>query len=276
MTRVDPSRLLQRLAPSWFLLLLLLLISARGLLPALLLDRDPNVVFCNTPVGDDPNEGLTSQPSVMRFNTDGFLQSTVELLAWFRTSPRGPPKEFSQEMGIQFACLLLFCSLRTLPTPKPIDTGSSPRDSLSGERVTSLSLLGESEEAMGIEIDNWVLSDCLSTSDQETDGRSDWFLGQSLMNWRRECWDSVSRSVRFWEGSKFLQLINGELFVEGWRKESEVTNPNSLEESSYEICCFRVKYWFSFDSKERSGVFCSLSPPFSFTNILQEKKGTVI
>ncbi|KAG5048230.1 hypothetical protein GLYMA_04G047700v4 [Glycine max] len=33
-----------------------------GLLSALLFLKDPNVVFCKTPVVEDPNEGLLSHP----------------------------------------------------------------------------------------------------------------------------------------------------------------------------------------------------------------------
>lgn len=114
LTRVEPSRSLQRLAPS-----LVFLFPALGLLPALLLESEPNEVFCKTPVGDDPSRGLPSQPSVMRLRADEFLQSPPLLLVLCRTSPRGPPMEVSQEMGIQLVCLW-FGSLRTLPTPKPI------------------------------------------------------------------------------------------------------------------------------------------------------------
>lgn len=52
-----------------------------------------------------------------------------------------------------------------------------------GEEVEDM----KSEEAMGIEIESWVLSDCKSISGQEMAVRSDWFLGQSSIKWRREC-----------------------------------------------------------------------------------------
>ena len=86
--------------------------------------------------------------------------------------------EVSQEIGIQFVCLW-FGSLLTLLTPKPILIGSNSRESLSGERVSFSLELGEevdemkSEEATGIEMDSWVLSDCMSSSGQETAERSD-------------------------------------------------------------------------------------------------------
>ena len=128
---------------------------------------DPNAVLCKTPVGDDPNEGLLfSQPSVIKLSTEDFLHSGALMLVWCKTSPRGPPSEGSQVTGIHSGCLVL-CSMRLL-TSNPIGNESSSRDSLSGERV-SLSLLVEEvdgmkseEAALGIDIDNWVLSDCIS------------------------------------------------------------------------------------------------------------------
>nr|POE85650.1 hypothetical protein CFP56_55124 [Quercus suber] len=74
-----------------------------------------------------------------------------------------------QEIGIQFVCPW-FGSLVTLITPKPILTGSNSCKSPSGKRVSFSLELGEevdemkSEEAMGIEMDSWVLSDCMSSS----------------------------------------------------------------------------------------------------------------
>lgn len=148
--------------------------------------------------------------------------------------------EFSQEIGIQFACLW-FGSLMTLLTPKPILIGSNSRESLSGERVTFSLELGEeldemkSEVVMGIEMDSWVLSDCMSSSGQETVERSDWILGQSSMKWRRDCCDWVPLSLSSCEE----QCTKLELLCEGLRRESEVTSPNSvLVDSSYGICCF--------------------------------------
>ena len=55
------------------LALSLLLLSALGLLPALLLESDPNAVFCNTPLGDEPRGGLLSHPSFMRLRAEVFL-----------------------------------------------------------------------------------------------------------------------------------------------------------------------------------------------------------
>lgn len=230
----EPRRSLQRLAPSSALLF-----SARGLLPALLFESDPNAVFCRTPVGDDPIGGLVSQPSVMRFSTDDveeedLLQSAelaLLLLVWWRTSPSGPPKEVSQLMGIQFACLWwcwwwlvlgVLCS----------------QDSLSGERLVSLLNSEEAWAMSGMEIESWVRSRCAS------------------MSCPSECWVSC-------------------VFCEvGLRKESDVTRPNSvLDASSYGMWCFRVmNNELSFDRKERPpSVLWILSPAVSFTNILQKE-----
>lgn len=95
--------------PSWILWL-----SALGLLPALLLESDPNPLFilCKTPVGDEgASRGL--------------------LLELCKTSPRGPPTELPQEMGIQFTSLWLNWFI-PLPTRKTISESIS-RDSLRGE-----------------------------------------------------------------------------------------------------------------------------------------------
>lgn len=181
MISVDPRRLL----------------SVLGLLPALLFEKQPKVVFCRTPVGDNVICWLLSQLSVIRFRAGGLL-----FVLWFKTSPNGPPIDVSQETGIQFTCCDL--SLKTfvlvvLPTPNPI---------LRGEKLT-LSLIGDefddmkSVEAIGMEIESCVLSDC----------------GQSSMNWRREFWDF---------SPPLLVLCNG------LSKESEQTSPNS--ESGF---CFR-------------------------------------
>lgn len=270
------GNILQRLAPSC-----VFLFSALGLLPALLFDTDPNAVLCKTPVGDDPKEGLLlSHPPLIRLSTEDFLHSAALILVWCKTSPRGPPSEGSQVIGIQFACSVC-CSILLL-IPKPIGTESSSWDILRGERVSFSLLVQEvdgmkaEEAALGIEIDNRVLSDCiLSCSGQETTaGRSAGFLGQSSMKWRRGCWESVSRTVRFCEEPpKFPQLITEfeDLFCEGLRRASEVTSPNSdLEDSSYPSCCFWIKNAFSLDNMERSGVCCILSPALSlFMNILQ-------
>lgn len=71
--------------------------------------------------------------------------------------------DVSQEIGIQFACFW-FGSLRIVSL-----RGESVSFSLVVEEVDEM----KSEEAMGIEIDNWVLSDCESSSGQEMVGRSD-------------------------------------------------------------------------------------------------------
>lgn len=115
-TRFEPRRSLHKLPVlSWALWL-----SARGLLPVLL-DTEPKVVFCRTPVGDDSNLGLESQPSVKRFRDDDeqFLHRSFGVLeVLVKTSPNGPAMEVSQEMGIQLACRWL-TSFRT-PTPRPM------------------------------------------------------------------------------------------------------------------------------------------------------------
>lgn len=127
----------------------------------MLLDKDPKPVFCRTPVGDEPIRGLESQPSVKRFRDDD-KQFSLEsfaalLLVLLRTSPKGPPMEDSQEIGIQLACLWLASS--KTPTLKPIGTGSYSQDNLSGETV-SFSWLGDededekSEETIGIEMES--------------------------------------------------------------------------------------------------------------------------
>lgn len=50
----------------------------------------------------------------------------------------------------------------------------------------------KSEAVIGIEIESWV--------GHEMDERSVGFLGQSSMNWRTECWDSVKESEGLCEG----------------------------------------------------------------------------
>lgn len=139
-----------------------------------------------------------------------------------------------------------------------------------GEEVEDM----KSEEAMGIEIESWVLSDCKSISGQEMAVRSDWFLGQSSIKWRRECCESGSWLLRSWEEPKFLQFMKEELLL---RRELEGTRPNpAREDSSYGICCFGKENWFSLDfwsmvedKMDRPCVSCILSPTFSlFKNIL--------
>nr|GMD94660.1 hypothetical protein Iba_chr15aCG4670 [Ipomoea batatas] len=141
--RVAPRISLLGLAPLVFLLL-----SALGLLPALL-----------TPVGDEAGLGLPFpfHPSVIRLRAEGFLHSPVMLLVPCKTSPRGPPMEDSHGIGIQFPCLW-FCSLMTAPTPNLIWVASISRDSFSGQ-VLSFSFAGDiedvnSEVAIGIDIES--------------------------------------------------------------------------------------------------------------------------
>ena len=205
--RIHPKRSLHWLPPptppSWVFLLL----SVLGLLPVLLFEKDPNAVFCRTPVGDDPSDELLSHPSVIRFSIDEFFDSPLLLFVLWRTSPSGPPMELSHEMGIQFACLL-FASSITFPTPNPIWIGSNSREDLNGERV-SFSWTGDdvedlkSDVAIGIDMDSWVLSDWRSgfQFDHDTDELSDWFLGQLSECWvSAACWEVVRPS----EGLKAL------------------------------------------------------------------------
>lgn len=125
-----------------------------GLLPVLLFEREPNAVFCSTPVGDKVICWLLSQPSVIRLRAEGLL---------FNTSPNGPPIELSQETGIHCDLSLL------LPTPSPILRGERLSLSLMGDEVEDM----KSEGGIGIEMESCVLSDC----------------GQSSMNWRSGFWD---------------------------------------------------------------------------------------
>lgn len=238
--RAEPRRLLQMLTPSCPLLC-----SVLGLLPALLLESDLNVVFCKTPVGEDPTGGLRSHPSVIRLRADVLLLSPKLLLVLCKTSPRGPPIVFPQEMGTHWASLWLGSSRPVGPTPipKPIWVGSSSRDNLKGERA-SFSLVGDEVEDMkslGIEMESWVLSDCVSG--QNMGVCLDWFLGKSSINWRRECcWDLVSGSL-----ISFLQFMSGEVLWRGLRSESEQTSPNSIREdsSSYGFWCLGREKLFS-------------------------------
>lgn len=139
----------------------------------------------------------------MRLRADEFLQAPMLLAEVVKTSPRGPPIDDPQEMGIQLVCFWVG-ALRSLLTPKPIWTGSSSRDSLSGEKA-SFSCVGEdeddekSEELIGIDIESWVQSD-FSSSGQAMSERFDWSLGQSSMNWRNGCWSWVSWSLKSRKG----------------------------------------------------------------------------
>lgn len=119
---------LQRLAaPSCVVLLL----SPRGLLPALLLERDPKAPLWRTPVGDD--EAIRGLLSHVSMRLSGFVVA-VEVV--WRASPRGPPIEGSHEIGTQLVTCR-WCD--AVPTDNPI---SSSWDSINGEAV-SFSLPGD-------------------------------------------------------------------------------------------------------------------------------------
>jgi|APAra0007618407_1042631.scaffolds.fasta_scaffold10210_1 hypothetical protein len=83
-----------------------------GLLTELLLESEQNVDFCKTPVGEDPNVGL--------------------FVVLFSTSPRGPPKEFPHEIGIQ---VFTFFTVGSIVVSSVWIDRSSSRDSLRGESV---------------------------------------------------------------------------------------------------------------------------------------------
>lgn len=107
------------------------MLSATGLL-----ESGQNVVdFCRTPVGEDPSVGLF-----------------VVLLS---TSPRGPPKEFPHEIGIQVFTFLSVVSC------------SDSCDSLRGDRVALSSPVEEGDDddddATGIDIESCVQSDFSSS-----------------------------------------------------------------------------------------------------------------
>lgn len=164
---------------------LFFLLSALGLLPELLLEREQKVDFCKTPVGEDPNCGLPSQPSLKRLRADELLQESAWLVLVVKTSPKGPPIEVPQEIGIQLVCFWLDSLWSTL-TLKPICTGSNSQNKLIGERA-SFSCVGEddddekSDEAIGIDMESWVQSDFNSSGQLMTE-RFDWSFGQSSMN----------------------------------------------------------------------------------------------
>lgn len=161
----EPSTSSQRLAPS-----LPFLFSAIELLPELLFEREPNADFCKTPVGEEPNCGLPSQPSVIRLSAaDEFLIVAKLLLVLVKTSPKGPPIELPQEIGGTMLFRFLLSSPMSLFSLKPICiAGSNSRDNLSGERA-SFSCVGEdvddenSEDGIGIDIESWVQSDFSSS-----------------------------------------------------------------------------------------------------------------
>lgn len=77
-----------------------------GLLTELLLESEQNVDFCKTPVG--------------------------LFVVLFSTSPRGPPKEFPHEIGIQ---VFTFLTGSSVVSSVWIDRSTS-RDSLRGESVS--------------------------------------------------------------------------------------------------------------------------------------------
>lgn len=84
-----------------------------GLLTELLLESEQNVDFCKTPVGEDPNVGL--------------------FVVLFNTSPRGPPKEFPHEIGIQV--FTFFTAAGSSVVSSVWIEISNSRDSLRGEGV---------------------------------------------------------------------------------------------------------------------------------------------
>jgi hypothetical protein len=137
------------------------------------LEREQKVDFCKTPVGEDPNCGLPSQPSLKRLRVDELLQESAWLVLVVKTSPKGPPIEVPQEIGIQLVCFWLD-SLWSMLTRKPICTGSNSQDKLNGERA-SFSCVGEddddekSDKAIGIDMESWVQSDFNSSGQLMTE-----------------------------------------------------------------------------------------------------------
>jgi hypothetical protein len=152
---------------------LFFLLSALGLLPELLFESEPKVDFCKTPVGEDPSCGLPSQPSLKRLRADELLQESAWLALVVKTSPKGPPIEVPQEIGIQLACFWLD-SLWSPLTLKPICIGSNSRDNLNGEKA-SFSRRSEddddekSDETIEIDIESWVQSDFNSSGQLMTE-----------------------------------------------------------------------------------------------------------
>lgn len=153
------------------------MLSATGLL-----ESGQNVDFCKTPVGEDTSVGLF-----------------VVLLS---TSPRGPPKEFPHEIGIQvFTFLSVSCS--------------DSCDSLRGDRVVLSSPVmcveegddndDDDDDATGIDIESCVQSDFRSSG--------------------HELWLCLS-----WLPLKSKYVDPSKLFAElGFTNESEDMCPNSKE-----------------------------------------------
>lgn len=127
-----------------------------GLLTELLLESEQNVDFCKTPVGEDPNVGLF-----------------VVLLS---TSPKGPPKEFPHEIGIQVFTFFTGWTVSSVCIER-----SNSRDSLRGESgVLSWAVLCVEEgddDAIGIDIESCVQSG-FSSSGQEL-----WFWFPGCLSW---------------------------------------------------------------------------------------------
>lgn len=96
--------------------------STLGLL-LVLLDTEQNEVFCRMPVGEDSNQVCKPQLSVKKFTDDDsrFLHwSSTLLVLLFRTSPRGPAMEDSQEIGNQPGWQLLASLGAAAPRPTSI------------------------------------------------------------------------------------------------------------------------------------------------------------
>lgn len=154
----------------------------------LLFEREQNVAFCNTPVGDDPS-WPPSHPSPRRFSDGGTLLAFTQLLPLVNASPKGPPIELPQDIAIWLLCFWT-SSPSFLLTPKFIWIGSSSLDSLSGDWA-SFSCVGEDDDEeksdIGIDMESCVQSD-LNSSGQVMTERLDWSLGQSSKNCRSGCW----------------------------------------------------------------------------------------
>lgn len=111
--------------------------------------------------------------------------------------------------------------------------------SLFGDEVNDM----KSEDVIGVEIDS---------SGHEKPPDRLCVLGQSSMKCLRACWGiEVSRFAGFCddEAKVLLLLSKVEVFCEGFKRESEVTKPNSLflEDSSYGMFCLcSMKGLFSY------------------------------